>query len=1053
MNNDERNALIERLFAEASQLPSAEHAAFLDKACAGDDELQHEVESLLTYDLTRDRLLETSAAAKLARALIERDEALTGQEFDGYYLVRELGRGGMGRVYLAEDLRLKRRLVAVKVLPELFAQNTAWVERFKREAQAASALNHPNIVTIHATGQRNGLPFIVMEYIEGVTLRERLQQGALAWPEAVRIATQIAGALHTAHLAGIVHRDIKPENVMLRAGRLVKVLDFGIARWKDEGGEMKDEVAEQAPVHPSSFIPHPSLTVPGAVIGTTDYLSPEQARGEPVDARTDIFSFGLLLAEMLTGRHPLADLRVEEKLAVLTSAEEFAVLVGLATPIPAALGQLVARAVRKRRADRPASAGELGEVLNELHPAREQRPANKAQSFLRTQSANRLLNQFIALYEADARTPLAPLALWTIWRHADIKRGRLEAALLRRSLASACWKTARVAMLAGFLTLGCAAWFSIEEKWEVQFMRDGHSLPAKQLALAPDEQTLVSVGDDSQVILWDMARRVRQATLTEHTRAVTAVTFTPDGNWFATAGADGRTIVWDAASLTKAAVLPGRYQDVDEIRFTPNGRYLAAPADQLMLWEVGTWRNVGRVLAGSASLLSPDSRLSVTGMWLSVDLVTSREFTSCSAPTWNYAALSPDATQLATVDPGGFVGFWDMSRFWDAGEHRLIQRVAAHRDHGRAVAYSPDGRLVATGSEEIIVWEAATWTKLARFTYKDIVTSLVFTGDSRQLLSAYGSGAILVWDLAEKVLAADFAQHCGPVHAVSFSPDRQAIASASDDHSIIIWDAASGLKRAVMLGHQAPVIAVAFARTGQVLASSDMYGNAILWDAQTQTPLRHFASLRQKDTALGYCAALSPDGRWLVTTFGVYDTRDGRAVVRFLAPEDESDSEIHGVAFSPDGRWLACVATGHYIYLWEVGRWRLQQSTVAQDNVIAVSFAPDGRSLVTGTDKGAIQLWQVEPLRELGVLGQHQSDVESIAFSPDGREVVSASDDETIALWDVAQRRFIANVGRHNPSVLAVAFSPDGRHLASGEQDKSVHVYKRQRSLWGWRLD
>ncbi len=182
-----------------------------------------------------------------------------GETFDNYFIVRELGRGGMGQVYLAEDLRLNRRRVAVKVLPALFAQNAAWVGRFEREAQAASALNHPNIVTIHATGQSAGLPFIVMEYVTGVTLRERLQAGALPWQQAVAIGAQVADALQAAHAAGIIHRDIKPENVMIRDdGGLVKVLDFGIAKLGvgDAATERRgEEEMVSSPVAPSLTSP------------------------------------------------------------------------------------------------------------------------------------------------------------------------------------------------------------------------------------------------------------------------------------------------------------------------------------------------------------------------------------------------------------------------------------------------------------------------------------------------------------------------------------------------------------------------------------------------------------------------------------------------------------------------------------------------------------------------------------------------------------------------------------------------------------------------------
>jgi eukaryotic-like serine/threonine-protein kinase len=1056
--NEERWEQLKRLCEEAREFAPKERAAWLAEACVGDEELRREVESLLGYSSRAEAFIEQPAFKLFAHEL-EQAPSLLGWQFGHYRIESLLGVGGMGEVYKAQDTKLGRA-VAVKFLPGEFTSDTERVRRFEQEAYAASSLNHPYIVTVYEIGQveaeHGARHYIAYELIEGQTLRHLLRQTKLVWPEAVRIAIQIAEALKAAHEARIIHRDIKPENVMLRPDGRVKVLDFGIAKRfnlpiADEMGNGGHNGAANAG----------STTLTGGLLGTPRYLSPEQARLERVDEGTDIFALGLMLYEMLAGRHPFADKSSEEIVTELLNDRELPVLSDEVKAIPAALAVVVNKAVRKTRAERYSTIGQMLDALNEFKPALEGQAPGKLrgmQSLFKTQNANRLLNQFVSLYAVDEQARLSALALWTVWRHSDVKRGKLEAALLRRSLASMCWQTARVALLAGLLTLAVTAWFSIEYQWDERFMWDGHSQPAKQLALAPDERTLVSVGDDSKVIVWDLARRVRQATLTEHTQSVSAVTFAPGGKLFATAGSDSQVIVWDAARLTKVAVLPGSRGDVDAIAFTPNGRWFVGRGGKWSLehtpiWEVGTWRNVGQLPGLAPLLLSPDSRLVVTGSWWAIELATGRDFTTCSEPGWSYAALSPDATRLATVDTGGWVAFWNVSQLWDAGRHRLIGRYPAHRDHGRAVAYSPDGRMVATGSEEIIVWDAATHAKLARFTYKDIVTSLVFTSDSRQLISAHGSGAVLVWDIAEKVLAADFAQHCGPVRAVSFSPDGRSVASASQDHSVILWDATSGLKRAVLLGHQAPLVAVAFSRDGQTLASSDMYGNAILWEAQTQTQLRSFASLRQADTALGYCATLSPDGRWLATTFGVYDTSNGRAAVKFAPPEEERASEIHGVAFSADGRWLACVATGGYVYLWEVARWRLRQSARTQGNQVAVGFAPDGHALATGSDSGTIRLWQVEPLRELAVIGQHKSGVQSVAFSPTGSELVSASDDETLALWDVARRRFIANVGRHNPSVLAATFSPDGRQIASGEYDKSVRIYTRRQTLWGWWLE
>ncbi len=235
----ERYQQITRLHQAAIELTPSQRAAFLDQACAGDGELRREVESLLAHDAQSDSFLAAPALNVAAQLLTPPLHAITGgQRISHYQILSLLGTGGMGEVYLAEDTRLHRK-VALKLLPAAFTQDAARLRRFEREAQAASALNHPNILTIYDFGQAEmaggRLHYIVMEFIEGVTLRQRLTGGRLPMHEALSIVRQIAAALDKAHEAGILHRDIKPENVMLRPDGLVKVLDFGLAK-PMEGG-------------------------------------------------------------------------------------------------------------------------------------------------------------------------------------------------------------------------------------------------------------------------------------------------------------------------------------------------------------------------------------------------------------------------------------------------------------------------------------------------------------------------------------------------------------------------------------------------------------------------------------------------------------------------------------------------------------------------------------------------------------------------------------------------------------------------------------------------
>ncbi|MFL6276418.1 MAG: protein kinase domain-containing protein [Blastocatellia bacterium] len=265
-----------------------------------------------------------------------------------YRILRKLGAGGMGEVYLAEDTRLDRR-VALKLLPEAFTQDEERLRRFAQEAKAASALNHPNILTIHDIGEDGQIHFIATEHVEGETLRDHLRRAPLTITEALDIAAQIAGALAAAHQAGIIHRDIKPENVMLRPDGIVKVLDFGLAKLTEPWALSTDTAAPTiAKVN----------TDPGKILGTVNYMSPEQARGKPVDARSDLFSLGVVIYEMVAGRPPFEGETASDLIAAILKTEPLP-LVTHSPDAPPELERIVTKALSKDKEERYQTAKDL----------------------------------------------------------------------------------------------------------------------------------------------------------------------------------------------------------------------------------------------------------------------------------------------------------------------------------------------------------------------------------------------------------------------------------------------------------------------------------------------------------------------------------------------------------------------------------------------------------------------------------------------------------------------------------------------------------------------
>ena len=288
--NAERWRQIDQLFDAVLEIPNEQREFFLSEKCSGDDDLKREVLSLLDAQKETERFMENSAMNLMAKEIArDRTEvfSLVGKEFGTYKIEKPIGAGGMGEVYLAHDDKLNRR-VAMKILPAEFVADAERVKRFEREARMISALNHPYIVTIYDVGSADGVNFIATEFVEGETVRELINRG-VDLKQTLSIISQTCEALAAAHKAGIVHRDIKPENIMIRPDGFVKVLDFGLAKLT-ENTEQSSSLS--------------NYTMKGIIIGTPAYMSPKQVSDEKIDHRTDLWSVGVVLYEMLTGKNP-----------------------------------------------------------------------------------------------------------------------------------------------------------------------------------------------------------------------------------------------------------------------------------------------------------------------------------------------------------------------------------------------------------------------------------------------------------------------------------------------------------------------------------------------------------------------------------------------------------------------------------------------------------------------------------------------------------------------------------------------------------------------------
>lgn len=350
----ERWQQIDKLFHAALACEPAKRAEFLRAECGDDEPLRLEVESLISSHQESASFTDAPVGGLAAELLaFEHPTLAIGEEIRNYRIVRQIGAGGMGEVYLANDTRLGRQ-VALKILPPKFTADPQRVNRFEQEARAASALNHPNIITIHEIGRINNSQFIVTEFVDGQTLRRRLQGEQITLAEALEIAIQVAAALEAAHAAGIVHRDIKPENIMLRADGYVKVLDFGLAKLTEVRSGPVDREAETR---------RRVKTDPGMVMGTVQYMSPEQARGRDTDTRTDLWSLGVVLYELINGSVPF-DGETPSHVVVSILERDPRELVG--DDLPAELKRIVNKTLNKKREERYQTARDLALDLKSL---------------------------------------------------------------------------------------------------------------------------------------------------------------------------------------------------------------------------------------------------------------------------------------------------------------------------------------------------------------------------------------------------------------------------------------------------------------------------------------------------------------------------------------------------------------------------------------------------------------------------------------------------------------------------------------------------------------